>query len=158
MQKFEHPSLDNFCKLNKNSQRWHFAWENLQEVFVMLVVVAFTFPGFFSMPPALHPGFSSLWRPPPALSSTLASFDCFTFPSLFYRKRYGFEWAFLTTGIFYLTLLPGICHNLLLSRLVWEPAVLPWKLQGLPLRFKTQTWPIYLFELHSVQQKVLTNE
>ena len=25
--------------LNKNSQRWYFAWENLQEVFVMLVVV-----------------------------------------------------------------------------------------------------------------------
>ena len=26
--------------------------------FVMLVVVAFTFPGYFSMPPALHYGFS----------------------------------------------------------------------------------------------------
>ena len=42
------------------------AWENLQEVFVMLVVVVvftslevFTFPGYFSLPPALHPGFQA---------------------------------------------------------------------------------------------------
>ena len=27
--------------------------------------------------------------------------------------------------------------------------VLPWRLQGLPLRFETQTWPICLFESHS---------
>ena len=39
------------------------AWENLQEVFVMLVVVVFTslevftFPDYFSLPPALHPDF-----------------------------------------------------------------------------------------------------
>ena len=46
---FEHASLDDFRKLNKNSQRWYFAWENLQEVFVMLVVVVFTFRGYFSM-------------------------------------------------------------------------------------------------------------
>ena len=39
----------------------------------------FTFPGYFSLPPALHPGFSGSWRPPPALSSTLATFGCFTF-------------------------------------------------------------------------------
>ena len=56
---------------------------------------------------------------------------------------------------FYLTLLPEIWHNLLLSRLPWEPAVLPWKLQGLPLSFKTQTWLICLFELHSVHKKAL---
>ena len=41
---------------------------------------------------------------------------------------------------------PYIWHNLLLSRLPWEPAVLPWRLQGLPLRFKTQTRPVCLFE------------
>ena len=35
------------------------------------------------------------------------------------------------------------------------PAVLPWRLQGLPLNFETQTRPIYLFESHSIQQKVL---
>ena len=32
-------TFDYFCKFNKNSQRWYFAWENLQEVFMMLVVV-----------------------------------------------------------------------------------------------------------------------
>ena len=30
-------------RLNKNSQRWYFAWENLQEIFVMLVVVVVVF-------------------------------------------------------------------------------------------------------------------
>ena len=35
------------------------------------------------------------------------------------------------------------------------PEVQPWKLQGLLLRFETQTRPICLFELPSVQQKVL---
>ena len=44
---------------------------------------------------------------------------------------------FLLSDVFYLTLLPNIWHNLLLSRLLWKPAVLPWRLQGLPPRFKT---------------------
>ena len=43
----------------------------------------------------------------------------------------------------------------ILSRLPWEMTVLPWRLLGLPLKFKTQTRPIFLFESHSVQQKVL---
>ena len=38
-------------------------------VFVMLVVVIFMFPGYFSMLPTLHLGFSGPRRPPPALSS-----------------------------------------------------------------------------------------
>ena len=42
-----------------------------------------------SMPPALCPGFSGSWRSQPALSVTLATFDCFCF-------CYGFEWAFFT--------------------------------------------------------------
>ena len=36
------------------------------------------------------------YRPPPTLSSTLTTFDCFTFLSHFYRERYGFERAFFT--------------------------------------------------------------
>ena len=117
-------------------------------VFVMLVVVVFTFPGYFSMPPALHPGFSGPWRPPSALSSTLATFDCITFPSHFYRECHGFEWAFFIHRSF----LPYAPSRH--SRLPWEPAVLPWRLQGLPLRFETHTRPICLFESNSVQQKV----
>ena len=92
------------------------AWENLQEVFVMLVVVVvftslevFTFPGYFSLPPALHPGFSGPWRPPPALSSTLATFGCFTFARLFRHSLIAsatvLSGRFLPTGVFYLTLL-----------------------------------------------------
>ena len=37
-------------------------------------------------------------------------------------------------------------HNLLLSRLPWEPAVIPWNLQGFILILKTQTRPICLFD------------
>ena len=54
---------------------------------------------------------------------------------------------FLTTGVFYLTLLPDIFwHNLLLSRLPWKPAVIPWNLQGFMLILETQTRPICLFD------------
>ena len=68
---------------------------------------------------------------------------------------YRFERTFfLLSGVFYLILLPETWY-LLLSRLPWELTVLPWRLQGLPLRFGIQTRPICLFELHSVQQKVL---
>ena len=64
------------------------------------------FPVYFAMSPALHLGFSDPWRFPPTLSSTLTTFDwLFIF---IYRECYGFEWAFFTQGIFYLTLLPDI--------------------------------------------------
>ena len=88
----------------KNSQRWYFAWENLRGgfcccccsfifvlhfvvvlhsflFFILLLLFFISFPGCFAMSPALHPGFSGPWRPPPALSSTLATFGCFTFAS-----------------------------------------------------------------------------
>ena len=72
----------------------------------------FTFPGYFSLPQALHPGFLGQWGSPPALSSTLATFGFFTFAKIF---RHSFtasvtvlSWRFLPTGAFYLTLLPRI--------------------------------------------------
>ena len=37
------------------------------------------FLGYLSMPPALLPGLSDLWRSPPALSSNLTTFDCLLF-------------------------------------------------------------------------------
>ena len=43
----------------------------------------FLFPGFFSLQPTLLLAFSGPWRPPPSLSSTLATFSCFTFARLF---------------------------------------------------------------------------
>ena len=169
-----HPAkLSNILgKLNNNSQRWYLLGRTSSEVFVMLVVVPhsllflwccllfiFTFLDYFSMPPALHTGFSGTWRFLPALSSTLATFDCLTFPSHFYRERYGFEWAFFTHRRFFsYAPSPHFFHNLLLSRPPWEPAILLWSLQGFMLGFRalkfaglqgfleTQTWPICLFD------------
>ena len=100
------------------------------------------FRATYSMPPALCPGFSGSWRSQPALSVTLATFDCFCF-------CYGFEWAFFTHSHFYLILLPHICwYNLLLSRLPWEPVVLPWSLQDIMLILETQIRPICLSDSH----------
>ena len=99
----------------------------------MLVVVAvfphwrfLRFPGYFPLPPALRTGFSGPWRLPPALSSTVATFGCFTFsqafPSQFYRERYLFEWEFFIHSIFYLTLLHQHFWNSLWLR--WSRIIL----------------------------------
>ena len=55
-------------------------------------------------------------------------------------------------GIFYpqafftLRSFPTFLHNLLLSRLPWEPAVIPQNLQGFILILETQNQPICLFD------------
>ena len=59
-----------------------------EEVFEMLLVVfssmkVYIFLSYFSLPPALHAGFSGPWRSPPALSSALDTFGCFTFARFF---------------------------------------------------------------------------
>ena len=63
------------------------------------------------------------------------------------RERYGLEWAFFTYRRF-LPYAPSqhFWHNLLLSRPPWEPAVLPWSLQGFILILKTQARLICLFD------------
>ena len=68
-----------------------------------------------------------------------------------------FRELFFTLGRCYLTLFPNIWPNLLLSRLPWESAVLPWRLQGLSLRFGAQVQRTCLFESHSVLQKMLVS-
>ena len=82
------------------------------------------FSGCFTMSLALHPDFGGPWRPPLALSSTPTTFDCLFF--LIYRKRYGFEWECFTHRRF-LPYAPSqhFWHNLLLSRLPWEPTIIP---------------------------------
>ena len=51
--------------------------------------------------------------------------------SQFYCECYRFEWVFFTHRRFLpYTPSPHFCHNLLLSRPLWEPAVLPWSLQA----------------------------
>ena len=63
--------------------------------FLLLLLLLFiSFLGCFAMSPALHPGFSGPWRPPPALSSTPTTFDCLCF--FIYRERYSFEWPFFS--------------------------------------------------------------
>ena len=63
---------------------------------MLLFFIAFL--GYFSMSTALHPGFSGLRRSPPALSSTLTTFDCLRF--CIYCERYGFERVFFTHRCF----------------------------------------------------------
>ena len=85
----------------------------------MLVVVVFfptgelPFPGYISMPPSLHTGFSGPSRPPPALSSTLNTFDCLLLPGFFATSLSHFTVSatvlsghFLSPRVFYFTILP----------------------------------------------------
>ena len=60
---------------------------------------AFTFAGYFSLPPAFHSDFPGPWSPPPALSSTLATFACFTFARYFYHSFTAN--ATVLSGLFY---------------------------------------------------------
>ena len=111
-----------------------------------------SFTYFFQHHPSpfrwLSPGFYTyfvLSAQPIAEWFTALSFS--TIPLSSYRERYGFEWAFFTHRRF-LPYAPSrhFWHNLLLSRPPWEPAVLPWSLQGFILILETQTRPICLFD------------
>ena len=64
-----------------------------------------------------------------------------------YREHYCLEWAFFTSRHF-LPYAPSwhFWHKLLLSRLPWELAVIPWNLKGFILILKTQTRPICSFD------------
>ena len=88
-----------------------------------------------------------LYFQPSPSQSDLRHFHFSTIPLSSYRERYGFEWAFFTHRRF-LPYAPSrhFWHNLLLSRPPWEPAVLPWSLQGFILILETQTRPICLFD------------
>ena len=154
--------------LDKNSQQWYFAWENLQWSFVMLaVVVVFhfiffrhllfvfiqfssllffihfqaTFPWHWHSTLASQPreGFHQLWALPWLLSIAFAFSS--TASAMFFSRN------FLFISVFYLTLLPRhFWLTLCLSRSPWDAAVLPWCLQGFMLILKAQTRPICLFD------------
>ena len=78
-----------------------------------------------------------------------------TFPLSSCRERYGFKWAFFTHRRF-LPYGPSptfLTQPTFILRLPWEPAVLPWNLQG----FITDPWntdPAYLFVLFTVTHKL----
>ena len=69
-------------------------------------------------------GTSPVKTSPPALHPTPTTFDCLFF--FIYHKHYSFDGAFFT-GRRCLPYAPyqHFWHNLLLSRLPWEPAVIP---------------------------------
>ena len=123
----------------------YFSFIFICRCFSFCCCIFISFPGYFTMSPALHPGFSGPWKAPPALSSTPTTFDFLFF--LIYRERYGFERAFFTHRCF-LPYAPSrhFWCNLLLSRLPWEPVVIPWNLQGFILILETQTRSICLFD------------
>ena len=117
------------------------------------------FPGYFAMSPALHPGFSDPWRSPPALSSTLTTFDCLFF--FIYRECYGFKWASFTHRRFlpytpsqHFWHIPDIlAHSrhfgttCFYQGFTGSQQLLSWRLQGFILVvLETQTWPICLFD------------
>ena len=114
------------------------AWENFQEVFVMLVVVVVFLPHWRFFISLLfdiisHPSvdyrrvFTPIlyFQPSPSQSDS-RHFHFSTIPLSSYCERYGFEWAFFTHRRF-LPYAPSqhFWHNLLLSRLSWELAVIP---------------------------------
>ena len=79
------------------------------------------------------------------IAEWFATLSFSTIPLSFCREHYGFEWAFFTHRRF-LPYAPSPTFYLRLSRLPWEPAVLPWSLQGFILILETQTRPICLFD------------
>ena len=67
----------------------------------------FTFQGYFSLPPALHPGFSGLWRPPPWLLLVALFLPGF-FVTFLPRALRFWVCIFYPQVLFYLALLPHI--------------------------------------------------
>ena len=144
------------------------AWENLQKVFVMLVVISFLYLHFTVV---LHlsmffiyiffstSSLTLLWtiarflHPSCTFSPAHRRGICDTF--IFNNSVIFLPWVLrFWVGIFYPQVFFTLCsfftlwhfwNNLLLSRLLWEPAVIPWTLQGFILILKTQTQSICLF-------------
>ena len=138
------------------------AWENLWKFlscwssFCYCCYSSFinVFHSHFLFDIILHPSLDcrQVFRPilyfqPSPSQSDLWHFHFSTIRLSSYRELYGFEWAFFTHRRF-LPYAPSqhFWHNLLLSRLPWEPAVIPWKLHVFTLILETQNWPICLFD------------
>ena len=156
-----HTSIIIFLKV-KNSQRCYFAWQNLRWGFCDLhfcccificpcssfcCCCSFTF--FFDVIP--HPfvdyrrGFyTPFYTSSPGHRRVIC--DTFIFDHfVFAASGTVLSGHFLPQCVFYVTL-PHQHLNLGLSRLPWEPAVLPWSLQGFIPILETQTRPICLFD------------
>ena len=89
-----------------------------------------------------------LLRPMKASSSSELYPDYFWLLFLFHLPRALRIWvgAFYPQAFFIYAPSWHFWHNLLLSRLPWEPVVIPWNLQGFMLILETQTGSICLFD------------
>ena len=74
----------------------------------------FSFPGYFSVPPALHPGLSDLWSSPTSLSYTFVIFCCLFLQGFFVTDLFDFIasavfWVgVLNPQVFFALLFPDI--------------------------------------------------
>ena len=139
------PSDDNL--LGRTSRSFLWCWLLLLLFFSLEV---FTFPGYFFLQPALHPDFLGSWRPPPALSSTLATFFCFTFVRFFYFlvSATVLSVHFLPTSVFFTlysfpTFLARFVTQMLPGTLHPESSFVP-ALTELPLPADAWTWTTYI--------------
>ena len=87
---------------------------------------------------------------------TVTVFCYFVFV-LLYRKHFGFESVFFNLKRFLPDILSQHLAQLAFIKASLGPVVEPWSLQGLPMRFETQSRSICLLKSHSVQQKVLAD-
>ena len=81
-----------------------------------------------------------------SIAEWFATLSFSTIPLSSCHERYGLEWAFFYPQVFFALRSFTDILNLRLSRPPWEPAVLPWSLQGFMLILETQTRPICLFD------------
>ena len=132
------------------------AWEHLLEVFVMLVLLLLfirfsLFKFSFWHHPSPFLGLLPVLEPFCTFSPAYCRVICDTFNfnhSVIFLPRALRFWVGICypQAFFTLCSFPTFWHNLLLSRLPWEPAVISQNLQGFILILKTQTRPICLFD------------
>ena len=117
----------------------------ISRCFLFCCCIFIWFPGYFTMSPALHPGFSGPWWPIPALSSTPTTFDGLFF--FIYREGYDFEWAFFIHRRF--LSYASSWHfgtTCFYQGFTGSQQLLSWNLQSFILILQTQTRPICLFD------------
>ena len=143
----------------KNYQRWHllgrtsggFCDVDLHFVVVIIHLLMFFIHIFFSTSSLTLPWTIARFLDPfctfsPAHRRVIRNTFIFNHSVIFLPRALRF-WVgpFLPTGAF-LPNASSLTFYLRLSRPPWEPAVLPWSLQGFILILETQTWSICLFD------------
>ena len=145
----------------KNYQRWHllgrtsggFCDVDLHFVVVVILhLLMFFIHIFFSTSSLTLPWTIARFLDPfcafsPAHCRVIRNTFIFNYSVIFLPRALRF-WVgiFYPQAFFTLRSFPTFWHDLLLSRLPWEPAVIPQNLQGFILILETQNQPICLFD------------